>query len=141
MATSHEKTYEVYNGVSEEDVPSAKWGWSEFSPKTIQIAGWISVAFLVAYHFGNHQGHVETIWLVAFAAFIAIGLIFFALRPELPQVRTITAHNQAEGHQEPDWAYDQKTMSGAYTNLTDSQLRALNIEPSRVAHLREIEEN
>ncbi|WP_257158445.1 DUF2631 domain-containing protein [Corynebacterium cystitidis] len=139
MATSHEKTYEVYNGVSEQDVPSAKWGWSELSPKTIQIAGWISVIFLVAYHFGNHEGHVETLWLIVIAALIAIGLILFALRPQLSQVRTLTGVNQPVGYQEKDWDYDQKTLSGDYAKLTDSQLRALNIDPARVAHLRELD--
>ena len=52
-------------------------------------------------------------------------------------MRTVTSHNKPVGHQEPDWIYDQATLSGStYENLTDSQLRALNIEPSRVAHLR-----
>ncbi|WP_394280835.1 DUF2631 domain-containing protein [Corynebacterium sp.] len=139
MATSHEKTYEVYNGVSEQDVPSAKWGWSELSPKTIQLAGWVSVVFLVAYNFGNHSGHVETIWLLSFAAVIAIGLILFALRPQLSQVRTLTGVNQPVGYQERAWDYDQKTLSGEYAKLTDSQLRALNIDPARVAHLRELD--
>ncbi|WP_018298043.1 DUF2631 domain-containing protein [Corynebacterium lubricantis] len=139
MAASHEKTYQVYNGVSEEDVPSAKWGWSEFSPKTIQIAGWISVLFLLGFNFGNHRGHVETIWLLTIAALIAIGLILFALRPQLSQIRTLTGKNEPVGHVEPDWAYDQKTLSGDYSDLSDSQLRALNIEPSRVRHLREVE--
>ncbi|MHA2789236.1 DUF2631 domain-containing protein [Corynebacterium sp. S7] len=139
MAASHEKTYEVYNGVSEEDVPSSKWGWSELSPKTIQIAGWISVLFLLGYNFGNHRGHVETIWLLSLAALIAIGLILFALRPQLSQIRTLTGKNEPVGHVEPDWAYDQKTLSGEYSNLTDAELRALNIDPARVRHLREVE--
>lgn len=139
MATHHEKTYEVYNGVSEEDVPSAKWGWSELSPKTIQIAGWISVLFLLGFNFGNHEGHVETIWLLSLAALLAIGLILFALRPQLSQVRTLTGLNQPEGYQEKAWNYDQKTLSGDYAKLTDSELRALNIDPARVTHLRELE--
>ena len=48
----------------------------------------------------------------------------------------MTARNQPVGHQEPDWVYDQKTNTGVYAELSDSQLRALNIEPSRVSHLR-----
>lgn len=131
-----DKAPEVYNGVSEADVPSAKFGWSELSSGAIQIAGWISVAFLIAYNFGNHQGHVETIWLVTLAVLIALGLILFAVRPRLSQVRTVTARNKPVGHQEPDWAYDQHTLSGAYADLKDDELRALNIEPSRVRHLR-----
>lgn len=123
---------QVYNGVSEADVPSAKLGWSELSPKTIQIAGWISVLFLIGYHFGNHRGHVETIWLIAIAVLIALGLILFALRPELSQVRTVTAHNKPQGHVEPNWTHEQHSLTGRYAELTDSQLRALNIDPASV---------
>ncbi|WKD57456.1 hypothetical protein CAPI_04490 [Corynebacterium capitovis DSM 44611] len=130
------KAPQVYNGVSEADVPSAKFGWSELTPGAIHIAGWISVLILVAYNFGNHRGHVETIWLVALAVLIALGLILFAVRPKLNQVRTVTAHNKPTGHQEPDWAYDQATLSGAYADLDERSLRALNIDPQRVSHLR-----
>lgn len=123
---------QVYNGVSEADVPSAKLGWSELSPKTIQIAGWISVLFLIGYNFGNHRGHVETIWLITIAVLIALGLILFALRPELSQVRTVTAHNKPQGHVEPNWTHEQHTLTGRYAELSDSQLRALNIDPASV---------
>ena len=136
MAHANEKAPEVYNGVSEADVPSARFGWSEQSRGTIQAAGWVSVLVLIAYNFGNHKGHVETIWLIALAILIAVGLLIHAFQPKLHQVRTVTARNQPVGHQEPDWVYDQKTSTGAYAELTDSQLRALNIEPSRVSHLR-----
>lgn len=125
---------QVYNGVSEADVPSAKLGWSELTPKTIQIAGWISVLFLIGYNFGNHRGHVETIWLITIAVLIAVGLILFALRPELSQVRTLTAHNKPEGHVEPNWTHDQQALTGRYAELTDSQLRALNVDPATVNH-------
>lgn len=137
MAVSHDdKAYEVYNGVSTRDVPSAGWGYSELSRTTIQVAGWISVAILLAFNFGNHEGHVETIWLLVIATLVAIGLILFAFEPRFSQVRTITGHNRPVGHQEPEWPYEQKTLSGRYAQLTDSQLRSLNIEPSRVQHLR-----
>lgn len=138
VATSHEKVHEpqIYNGVSTEDVPSAAWGWSEMGRTTILITGWVSVFILLAFHFGNHEGHVETIWLFAIAALIAIGLLLFGFQPKLPNVRTITGHNKPVDHLEPDWAYNQKTLSGHYATLTDGQLRALNIEPSRVSHLR-----
>ncbi|AWB84243.1 DUF2631 domain-containing protein [Corynebacterium liangguodongii] len=140
MAThAKEKAPQVYNGVSEADVPSARLGWSELNPGTIQIAGWISVVVLIAYNFGNHHGHVETIYLISLAVLIALGLILFAVRPRLNQVRTVTAHNKPIGHQEPDWAYDQRTLSGAYAQLDDASLRSLNIEPSRVTHLRAVE--
>ena len=136
MAHANEKAPEVYNGVSEADVPSARFGWSEQSRGTIQAAGWVSVLVLIAYNFGNHKGHVETIWLIALAILIAVGLLIHAFQPKLHQVRTVTARNQPVGHQEPDWVYDQKTNTGVYAELTDSQLRTLNIEPSRVSHLR-----
>lgn len=132
---ANEKAPQVYNGVSEADVPSARFGWSEPSRRSIQTAGWISVLVLIAYNFGNHRGHVETVWLITLAVLIALGLIIHATQPKLNQVRTVTAHNQPLGYQERDWAYDQKTLSGAYENLGERELRALNIDPARVAHL------
>lgn len=137
MSVSHdEKSYEVYNGVSTRDVPSAGWGYSALSRTTVQVAGWISVFIMLMFNFGNHQGHVETIWLFSLAALLALGLLVHAFEPRFSRVRTLTGHNKPVGHVEPDWAYDQKTLSGPYAELTDGQLRALNIEPSRVAHLR-----
>lgn len=130
------ETPQVYNGVSEADVPSARFGWSEMGRGTVQVAGWISVFVLIMLNFGNHQGNVETVWLISLAVLLALGLIIHATQPKLSQKRTVTAHNKPYGHQEPDWAYDQKTLSGAYANLDERQLRALNIDPSRIAHLR-----
>lgn len=140
MAGSHEIAPEVHNGVSTVDEPSAAWGWHNIGRSAIQKAGWISVFTLLAYNFGNHHGHVETIFLLSFAALIAIGLLFQLFEPRLNQVRTLTAHNKPAGHKEPDWTYEQATCTGRYAELTDSQLRALNIEPSRVAHLRKLPE-
>ena len=135
MAHAKESAPQVYNGVSEADVPSAKFGWSALSDRAIQLAGWISVAFLVAYNFGNHQGHVETIWLITLAVLIALGLVLHATQPKLNQVRTVTSHNKPQGHVEPDWTYDQKTLSGVYADLDERQLRALNIDPARLEGL------
>ena len=59
--------------------------------------------------------------------------------PKGTQARTLTAHNKPIGHVEPDWTYLQATCTGPYAELTDKELRALNIEPSRVAHLRSLE--
>lgn len=134
--SSHKPASQVFDGVSTDDVPSAGFGWSRISRSGVQIAGWISVLFLLAYNFGNHKGHVETIWLIALAVVIALGLVIYALQPKLSQVRTLTARNQPVGHQEPDWAYEQKTVHNVYAALTDDELRALNIEPSRLTHLR-----
>ena len=134
--SSHKPASQVFDGVSTDDVPSAGFGWSRISRSGVQIAGWISVLFLLAYNFGNHKGHVETIWLIALAVLIALGLVIYALQPKLYQVRTLTARNKPVGHQEPDWAYEQKTVHNVYAALTDDELRALNIEPSRLTHLR-----
>lgn len=141
MAGSHSIEPEVYNGVSTLDEPSAAWGWHNIGFRAIQLAGWVSVLFLLAYNFGNHRGHVETIYLLLFAVVIALGLVLYAIHPTLTQRRTLTAHNKPVGHKEPEWAYLQATLSGPYAELTDSQLRALNIEPSRVEHLRAIPES
>lgn len=134
--SSHKPASQVFDGISTDDVPSAGFGWSRISRSGVQIAGWISVLFLLAYNFGNHKGHVETIWLIALAVLIALGLVIYALQPKLSQVRTLTARNKPVGHQEPDWAYEQKTVHNVYAALTDDELRALNIEPSRLTHLR-----
>lgn len=138
--SSHKPASQVFDGVSTDDVPSAGFGWSRISRSGVQIAGWVSVLFLLAYNFGNHKGHVETVWLIALAVLIALGLVIYALQPKLSQVRTLTARNKPVGHEEPDWAYEQKTVHNVYASLTDDELRALNIEPSRVAHLRGVTE-
>ena len=137
MAASHEIVPEVHSGTSTLDVPSAAFGWSELSRTTVQVSGWVSVLILLGYNFGNHEGHVETIWLLSIAALVAIGLLIHLFEPKLSQVRTLSARNQPANHREPDWAYNQKTLSGTYANLTDSQLIAMNIDPARVQHLRE----
>ncbi|HHU66931.1 DUF2631 domain-containing protein [Corynebacterium sp.] len=139
MAASHEIVPEVHSGTSTLDVPSAAFGWSELSRTTVQVSGWVSVLILLGYNFGNHEGHVETIWLLTIAGLIAIGLLIHLFEPKLNQVRTLTSRNQPVGHKEPDWVYNQKTLSGSYAKLSDAQLRALNIEPSRVQHLRELD--
>ncbi len=138
MAASHEKAPEVHHGVSTLDVPSAAWGWSDIGRNTIQIAGWISVLFLLGYNFGNHEGHVETIWLLVLTVLVVIGLLIHLFEPKLAQRRTLTARNKPVGHQEPEWAYLQKTLSGPYAELTDNQLIAMNIDPTRVQHLRKM---
>lgn len=138
VAGSHEIAPEVHNGVSTLDEPSAAWGWHGLSKSAVQIAGWISVLFLLGFNFGNHEGHVETIWLLALTAIIAIGLLIHLFEPKLNQVRTLSARNKPVGHQEPEWPYLQKTLQGPYALLTDSQLLAHNIDPASVQHLRQL---
>jgi Protein of unknown function (DUF2631) len=58
---------ERYNGVDVEDVPSAEWGWSKENHRAIQIGGILAGLFMLAMLRGNHVGHVEDIFLIAFA--------------------------------------------------------------------------
>ena len=132
MAANNQQVPEIFNGVSTLDEPSAGWGWHNIGRGPVQIAGWVSVFFLLAYNFGNHKGHVETYFLGAITALLAIALLIDIFQPKLTQRRTLTAHNKPAGHQEPDWAYLQHTLEGPYAELTDSQLRSLNIDPATV---------
>lgn len=124
-----QKKEEFYNGVSNLDVPAAKWGWSALSEATLQKAGWISVIFLIAMLWGNHPGKVENIWLIGIAALFTIGLLLRAFSPKGKQVRTVTAHNKPLGHVEPQWTSDQLNGTGVYAELTESQMRAWNHTP------------
>ncbi len=128
MAQGHKKE-EIYNGVSNLDVPAAKWGWSALSERSLQIAGWVSVAFLIAMLWGNHPGKVENLWLIGIAVIFAIGLLWRMFSPKGKQVRTVTAHNKPVGHVEPLWSHDQVNGTGAYAELSESQMRAWNHTP------------
>ena len=66
---------ERHTGVDVEDVPSAAWGWSTENYKVIHIGGLLSAAFLLLMMHGNHVGHVEDCFLVAFAALIVIAVV------------------------------------------------------------------
>jgi hypothetical protein len=63
---------ERHTGVDVEDVPSAKWGWSQENYKLIHIGGLLSAAFLLLMLRGNHVGHIEDCFLIAFAILIVI---------------------------------------------------------------------
>lgn len=65
---------ERHTGVDVEDVPSAQWGWSTENYKLIHIGGLLSAAFLLLMIRGNHVGHVEDCFLIAFAALIVIAV-------------------------------------------------------------------
>lgn len=60
------------NDVDVEEVPSAEWGWSKQNPRAIQIGGVISALFLVAMLHGNHNGRVEDLYLLGFAAAVLL---------------------------------------------------------------------
>ena len=57
-----------------------------------------------------------------------IGTAIFAFRPKLTQRQTVTSHNKPIGHIEPQWAADQKNLTGAYANLSDEQLASWNMD-------------
>ncbi|MGL4306066.1 MAG: DUF2631 domain-containing protein [Mycobacteriaceae bacterium] len=57
-------------GVDPVDVPSAQWGWSGESISTFRVAGWFFTGFLLLMLIGNHSGHVEDYFLLAFAALL-----------------------------------------------------------------------
>jgi len=71
VSTELDKT----DGVDVEDVPSAAWGWSRENHRWIQIGGIVSALFILAMLKGNHVGHVEDIFLIAFAIVI-LGVVF-----------------------------------------------------------------
>ncbi|MBB3116243.1 DUF2631 domain-containing protein [Corynebacterium bovis] len=129
---SHEPKAEVFNGVSTADEPSAAWGWHGLGRRGIATAGVISGLFLLGMLIGNHKGHVEDIWLVALAVLVFLGTFLFVVRPKLTQRTTVQAHNKPVGHIEPDWAADQKNLTGVYADLTAEELVAMNIDPTSV---------
>ncbi|MEB3022332.1 DUF2631 domain-containing protein [[Mycobacterium] crassicus] len=54
-------------GVDPADVPSVGWGWSEINYRTWHFVGLGIVGFLLLMLHGNHIGHVEDYFVVAFA--------------------------------------------------------------------------
>jgi hypothetical protein len=63
---------ERHTGVDVEDVPSAEWGWSKENHKVIHIGGLLAAGFMLLMLRGNHVGHVEDAFLIAFAILIVI---------------------------------------------------------------------
>jgi hypothetical protein len=61
--------------VDPEDEPSVGWGWHGEFPRGRQIAGWFTVVALLLMTIGNHEGHIEDIYLVGFAVVIAFALV------------------------------------------------------------------
>jgi len=66
---------ERHTGVDVEDVPSAGWGWSKEHHRLIHIGGLLSAAFLLVMMHGNHVGHIEDGFLIAFAVIIVIAVV------------------------------------------------------------------
>lgn len=58
----------------DEDDPEI-WGWHHTFHRGAQIGGWITAVILLVMTIGNHEGHVEDLWLAALALMIAAVLI------------------------------------------------------------------
>lgn len=61
---------ERHTGVDVVEVPSADWGWSTGSSRGFRIGAILAGLFLLAMLHGNHQGHVEDLFLIGFALFL-----------------------------------------------------------------------
>ncbi|MBU3686937.1 MAG: DUF2631 domain-containing protein [Mycobacteriaceae bacterium] len=57
------------------DVPSADWGWSKITHRTWYAVGIFIVVFLLGMMHGNHIGHVENWFLLAFAVLTAGAIV------------------------------------------------------------------
>ena len=66
--------------VDPRDEPSAEWGWHGGFPHGELIAGWSVVVILLLFLLGNHEGRTEDIWLIGFAAVMAVGLVMHSVR-------------------------------------------------------------
>jgi hypothetical protein len=56
------------------------WGWHGEAGKAGRITGLVMIAFLLVMIIGNHEGRVEDVWLIGFAAAIAVSLLWDARR-------------------------------------------------------------
>jgi uncharacterized protein DUF2631 len=56
------------------------WGWHGESGKAARIAGYVMIVLLLVMIKGNHKGRVEDLFLIGFAAVIAISLIWDSRR-------------------------------------------------------------
>ncbi|MFD6395581.1 DUF2631 domain-containing protein [Nocardia sp. NPDC060249] len=75
----------VATSVDPAEVPSAAWGWSGESRKTFRIAAWVVIVALLGMTIGNHQGHVEDIFLVGLAGVMALILVADSLTRRMPK--------------------------------------------------------
>lgn len=57
------------------DAPSARFGWHGEGLKTFKIAAVVSIVALLVMMIGNHEGHVEDLFLLGFALLLAFILI------------------------------------------------------------------
>jgi hypothetical protein len=66
--------------VDPQDEPSVEWGWHGGFPRGMLVAGWATVVILVLFNFGNHEGHIENIWLTGIAVVLAFALVRHSVR-------------------------------------------------------------
>ena len=66
---------ERYSEVDPADVPSAAGGWSKITHRTWYALGIFIILFLLGMLRGNHVGHVEDWFLIAFAAIVAVVMV------------------------------------------------------------------
>ena len=66
---------ERYSEVDPAEVPSAAWGWSKINHRTWYTLGIFIIVFLLGMLRGNHIGHVEDWFLIAFAALTALVIV------------------------------------------------------------------
>lgn len=67
------------------DVPSAAWGWSGEAPRASRIAAWIVTGILLLMIIGNHDGHVEDLWLIGIAGTMVLVLVRDILKRRKPR--------------------------------------------------------
>lgn len=66
---------ERYSEVDPADVPSAAWGWTKITHRTWYGLGIFIILFLLGMLHGNHVGHVEDWFLLAFALIVAAVMV------------------------------------------------------------------
>lgn len=66
------------------DEPSVGWGWHGEATRFYRFLGWFFTAFLLLMLIGNHEGKIEDLYLVGFAAL----LVFILVRDIVRRRRT-----------------------------------------------------
>lgn len=62
-------------GVDPQEEPSADWGWHGGFPVVGKLAGWVTAFALFAMLIGNHQSHVEDVYLVGLGTLLVVMLL------------------------------------------------------------------
>ena len=55
--------------------PSADWGWHGSFPRAGKAAGWFTAFALFAMLIGNHESHIEDVYLVVLGTVLVVMLI------------------------------------------------------------------